>query len=255
MIEEWWDAPPLHYLLASTCHPHLVEYLKSKGREITFFHNFVGIHGPAIGICDCGHFHDEHGTKGCNQCDCIEAKLSWMSWEQYLYSTLYEPTVITGSGLNSVTRAIDLAGFRGFDKIYVLGADCALRVKRPMPNVRHGSPAHIKWLKEETVMHADGGHALASDATPVTLGGYIDGRHWETKPDLAISALWLVKMAKAIDQLELIGDTLPNALMDKDDDYLDRMPNLSDPSGRIKNFIVNEQDYHFRACEHNETAI
>ena len=71
-------------------------------------------------------------------------------------------------------------------------------------------------------MHADGGHALASGATAVTLGALIDGRHWETKPDMVITAQWLVRMKRALgDRLTLVGDTLPNALMDKDPVFLE----------------------------------
>jgi len=105
----------------------------------------------------------------------------------------------------------------------------------------------MKWLEEGTEMHADGGSALASEATAVTLVGTIDGRDWETKPDLIISAIWLVKMAQAIKQLELIGDTLPNALMDKDDDFLfQRLPNLTGPGGEVRPVVVDQSSYRFK---------
>jgi hypothetical protein len=116
----------------------------------------------------------------------------------------------------------------------VLGADCALRVKRPCPvGVLPGTREHRRWLEEETVMHADGGHALASGATPVTIGGEIDGRWWETKPDMAISAMFLHRMREAYgeDRLLLVGDTLPNALRGKSEDFLARMPALIDSHG------------------------
>jgi len=70
MIEEWYDAPPLHYLLASTAHPHLADYLRDKGRDITFFHNFVGIKGPPVIMCKCGHDENTHPAGCCVQCDC-----------------------------------------------------------------------------------------------------------------------------------------------------------------------------------------
>jgi len=98
-----------------------------------------------------------------------------MPYELWLYSAFYEVTAMVGSGLNSVTRAIDLAGFMGFDKIYVVGADSAIRIKRPRPDVPFGSPEHMRWLRDDTIMHADGGSALASEATPVKLVGEIDG--------------------------------------------------------------------------------
>ena len=247
MIEEWYSAPDIEYLLASTVHPHLSKYLKDMGRSLTYFHNFVGVEGPDVAICECGHFSENHGPNGCLQCECRDLDESVMSYEHWLYSLFYDSTVVCGAGLNTATRAIDLAGFMGYDEIKVLGADCAIRLKRPKPNVPFGTPEYMKWLEEGTEMHADGGSAVASEATPVTLTGTIDGRHWETKPDLIISAVWLVKMTQAIKQLELVGDTLPNALMDKDDDFLfHRLPNLQGADGLVRTFDVSAHDYNFR---------
>ena len=171
----------------------------------------------------------------------VEKKFRRLGYEDWLYSTYYDPTVRVGSGLNAVTRAIDLACFLGAGRITVLGADCAMRTNVPCPNVPHGSPEHIKWLTEDLVMHVDGGHALASDATPMTLTGEIDGRRWETKPDMIITARWLVDMARQIPEVELIGDTLPNALMDKDDEFLDSLPSLCDGDGNPMRFDVTAQ--------------
>ena len=222
MLEEWHTAPDLEYLLASSCHPHLAEYLKTKGRSVTFFHNFVGIRGrPDVDIGD--------GRT--------------LTFEKYMYSQLYEQTAIVGSGLNAVTRAIDLACFMGYESIKVLGADCSFRYTEPCPQNQDGTPEHVRWLTECTTMHVDGGHALASEATAVTLGADIDGRHWETKPDMAISAVWLVMMARGLIHLELIGDTLPNALMDKPDDFLDQLPALTDSEGKPMKFNLAAQLY------------
>ena len=151
-----------------------------------------------------------------------------------MYLSLYPGTLRVGSGLNTVTRAMDLAIAMGFERITVLGADCALRIKRPLPrDTEQGSAEHLAWLREETVMHADGGHALASGATPVTLGGEIDGRWWESKPDMMISAVFMVKMQQHYgeDRLIYVGDTLPNALKGKSEAFLARMPALMDSDG------------------------
>jgi hypothetical protein len=244
MVEEWYSAPDIEYLVASTVHPHLVEYLRERERRIRFFHNFVGIKKPPVILCQCGHGEQEHRGP-CLQCECDEYDEVTMPYEEWLYSLLYESTCVVGAGLNATTRAIDLAGFMGFEKIQVIGADCAIRIKSQKPQAPFGSPEHLKWLREETVMHADGGSALASEATPVTLDGYIDGRHWETKPDLVISAVWLVRMSRVIPQVELIGDTLPNALIDKDDDFLDELPHLTDSDGKAIRFEVATRDYNF----------
>jgi len=241
MIEEWLSAPPIEYLLASSVHPHLVEYLLEKKRTIRFFHNFVGIKKPPITLCGCGHMETDHPVGPCLRCDCEIFEPCTMGFEQWLYALFYPRTVIVGSGLNATTRATELARFMGFDKVWVLGADCALRLKKPRPDAPFGSPEHMKWLKEDTIMHADGGSAVASEATPVTMYGEIDGRPWETKPDLVVTAVWLVKMARAWPWLELIGDTLPNALMDKDDDFLDRLPSLTDGSGETMRIEIDSE--------------
>ena len=59
----------------------------------------------------------------------------------------------------------------------------------PAPKPEEGPEAHNRWLRESVVMHADGGHALTSGATAITLTGVIDGREWLTKPDM-ITELW-----------------------------------------------------------------
>lgn len=211
MCEEWASAPDVEYLVASTVHPHLTEYLLAKGRRLTFFHNYVGIKKPPV--------QRENGDI--------------VAYEDWCYAGLYPSTVRAGSGLNAVTRAIDVALFMGAATVTVLGADCALRVSRPLPaEVAQGSPEHLTWLREATVMHADGGSALASGATPLTLQGEIDGRVWHTKPDLIISAVSLVAMARhSAGRVRIVGDTLPNALMDKPEEYLRRLPTMTTTDG------------------------
>ena len=222
MLEEWHSAPDVKYLLASSCHPHLAGYLLKKGRDITWFHNFVGIR-------ERDEVELEDGRT--------------ITFENYMYSCLYESTAIVGSGLNAVTRAIDLACFMGYDSIKVLGADCAFQYSEACPQGVDGSPEHMRWLNDCTTMHVDGGSALASEATAITLGADIDGVHWETKPDMVISAVWLVGMARGLPHLELIGDTLPNALMDKPDGFLDSLPALIDSEGKAMKYNLAAQLY------------
>lgn len=235
MLNEWASAPDVDYLLASTVHPHLTEHLLRHERTLHWFHNFVGINRPAVAYCECGHDEDQHDGPCCTRCDeCEGYDERAMAYEDWMYTALYPPTARAGSGLNSVSRAIDIAHFLGFERIVILGADCALRLKSQLsPTVEVGSAEHIEWLETQTEMHADGGSALASGATGVTLGGEVDGRWWESKPDLIITAVFLVKMQQAIgaDRLIMIGDTLPNALVGKDDDFLRRLPALTDSDG------------------------
>ena len=210
MLREWVDAPDLEYLCASTVHPHLTAWLRSKQRMVRFFHNYVGIPGAPVA------FRDE-----------------WFSFEDWMYCVLFPPTARAGSGLNSVNRAVDIAQYMGFSKITVLGADCALRLKRPKPTkFVHGDRQHRRWLEKHTVMHANGNSAVHGGQTAVTLGGTVDGRYWESKPDMIVSAVWLEMTRRRLNgQLDIIGDVLPNALRNKDETFLQRLPTMVNGEG------------------------
>lgn len=209
MLSEWASTPDVEYILASTVHVHLSELLLSRNRKLLWYHNYVGIkHAP------------------------VEFDGRSMSWEDWAYTLLWPPCMRAGTGLNAVTRAVDVAEFMGFDKITVLGADHALRVKTPPPRgAPMGSRKYSKWLAR-AVMHANGDGATASGATPVCFGGTIDGRYWLSKPDMMVSAIFLVRMMRRLGgRLNVVGDTLPGALKDKPDEYLARLPNLVDSAG------------------------
>lgn len=245
MCAEWRSMPDVEYLCASTIHPHLADMLTSAGKEIRYFNNFVGLKGPN-NDAPVKTFTNEHGVA------------DYLLYEDWLYALLFPPTVRAGSGLNATTRAIDVAQFMGFETITILGADCCLKVKgaKRMPNYAFNSKEHLRWLRKYTVMHADGGHALASEASPLTIHAVIDsgtpdrtvrpghGRYWMTKVDMSISALWLVRMARASGgKIRLIGDTLPNAIMQKDEDFLlNAMSNFVSADGRVANIPVFTTD-------------
>lgn len=242
MIEEWKSAPDhLEYLVGSSIHPHLTEYLLDKGCRLRWFHNFVGVKGPVVSYAVCGdcNWSGDTGTSPCPNCASERIDSHTASYEEWMYQALYPSTVVTGSGLNATTRAIDLALFMGFEKIILLGADCALRMTKPCPNAPTGSPEHLQWLREGTEMHADGGHALASEASSLTLQGEIDGRLWLTKPDMVVTAVWLRSMKKALgSRLSIMGDTLPRVLLNKDDAFIERMPSLRGKDGRMLEFCL-----------------
>lgn len=252
MLNEWETAPDVEYLLCSTVHPFLTEHLIEKhARRVKWFHNFVGIAKPPVEYCQCGHDKTPFHARGrCTECpECTDYRPYRMPYEEWLYAQMYPPGIRVGSGLNTATRAIDLALTMGYDRVVVLGADCSIRVKAPLPrHVAPGSAEHKAWLAD-TVMHANGGNALASGATATTIGGEIDGRWWETKPDLMISAVFLLRMQEAVgeDRLQLVGDTLPNALkaatvlrkndgtmvrVRSIDDVVSWMPALMDSNGK-----------------------
>ena len=270
MIEEWKSAPDIEYLVASSVHPHLVEYLLTKVRRLTFFHNFCGVKQKPVtfSLCDdCGMMGDSSATtciegymgliaamKEAKSPGCGGHNLSRcaMPYETMLYTFLYPGTIQAGSGLNAVTRAIDVAIFMGFSEITVLGADCCVQMKSQTPEgMITGSPEHVKFLNENTVMHADGGSAVASGATPLMLQAVIDedtpdgtvrkgkGKRYESKIDLIISAVWLVQMERAYaGRVKLVGDGLPKALRNKTKEYLARLPRMVDGDGKAIEVVV-----------------
>lgn len=204
MLEEWKEVRDVKYLLASTVHPHLATKIAKAGKEITFFHNYTGMDDPPEWKDDremlLKGFEERAGKPMSPE---KRKKFLETRYEDFLYHFLYPPSVRVGDGLNSVNRAICLAMFYGFRRVYVLGADCS------MPN---------------GVLHVDG----TSGGTVITIEGMIDGRMWTTKPDMIISAVMLVMMKwRFKDRLILVGDTLPNALVHKDKEYLKRLPKLS----------------------------
>jgi hypothetical protein len=227
MCREWATVlPDVEYLVASTVHPELVQHLCRARARLRWFHNYVGIEHKDV------EQYDRNGVR------------ETVSYEHSLYRTLFPSTVLCGSGLSATTRAIDVARAMGFARITVLGADCAMRLTAPPPpGMTQNSTRHLRWLRRHTVMHANGGHAAASDASTLTMGLTVDagtpdrtirpghGRYWETKADLIVSAVWLVKMAQAYPELHLVGDTLPNALARKDRDYLNALPSFVDGAG------------------------
>lgn len=210
MLKEWYSVPDVEYLVATTVHPHLTQLLRSRGRTVRFFNNYCGIQGEPV------QFRDQ-----------------LLDFESWLYCVLFPPTIQAGQGLNAVNRAIDVATYMGFAKITVLGADCAIRLKRPKPfGMQHGDRAHRRWLEKHTVMHASGANAVTNGQTAITMGGMIDGRYWESKPDLIVSAVWLEMTRRRMGgRLEVIGDTLPNALRNKDVEFLKRLPTLTRADG------------------------
>ncbi len=236
MTAEWADAPPLKYYLATSCDPRLCEYLTKREREVTFFHNYVGVTGGPVsyGVCTACNDMSDADLPCCPKCGSTDVDRQTVSYEDWLYACLYPATIKTGSGLNATTRAIDLALFMGFKKIYVLGADCALKVLKPRPaNAPQGSPEYMRWLTEDVVMHADGGHALASDASSLTLEGYIDDRYWLSKPDMMVTSQWLRSMKLTLgSRISIVGDTLVRAILNKSDEYVARLPNMIGLDGK-----------------------
>ena len=163
--EVWTDPPDVEYILATTVNPGLTAHILNAGRPVTFFHSMR----------------------------CVDDEVE-------LYGLLYPKTALTGHGLNVVNRALDLAGWLGYD-VKIIGADSAL-----------GS---------DSSMYAGGRAKRDADWGLV---GEIDGRRWQTKPDMLMSAVELVRHRSRLghDRVEFLGDVLPRALQDKPEEFLNR---------------------------------
>lgn len=209
-VNEWQRTFPVTYLVSSGVHPKLIPHLKKDNRRVKMFHSFLGIKDPEgwtpppdwIAPRD---FEKNHPDQ-------------FRTYEMYLYTHRYPPTVQVGYGLNTVPRAICLALWMGFKQITVFGADCAVAPDRdPMPPT--DDPGYVPWLKS-LKLYPDG-RADPTQSTPAKYGdnavmceGLILGRRWHTRPDMLVSAKHLVDLVGLYpDRLTLMGDTLPNAIL------------------------------------------
>ena len=130
------------------------------------------------------------------------------------YCRHYPPTLMAGGGYTVVGRFLGVARWLGFERIDVHGADHA--------------------FAEDDVAHANGEKAEDAYTTPMVMTGYVDGRMWRTRADMLIAAVDLVRRVRNTPGLvRLIGDTLPNALLDKDEAFLDRVCRVLAPGEAV----------------------
>lgn len=119
-----------------------------------------------------------------------------------VYCATWPPTFMVGQGMTVLSRFTGLAFWLGFERVDVYGADCAIAA--------------------DGTAHADGTMVMDAYRSPLLLEHVIDGRRWVTRPDMLMDAVEWVRRVRASDgKIRLMGDTLPNALMDKEDKYLD----------------------------------
>lgn len=237
--EEWGRTwPDLTYFLSSSVHPDLTRHLLASKRKIRWFHNYLGIQDPEGWV----------PTK------------PWIKptpdsgYEMYLYCTEWPSGAMTGYGLNSVPRAVGLATWMGFSTIRVYGADCSAKprvatVEAQMPSQANGTYTH--WLDTcqlyasgRTPRQAYGDNAvmveavICDDMTCDCRTSHPQGatvRFWHTRADMVISALHLVDIERMVPQVQLIGDTLPNAIKHKPKSFFDALPKLTG-KGSISGF-------------------
>lgn len=118
------------------------------------------------------------------------------------YCNTWPPTFMVGQGHTVVSRFIGVADWMGFERIDVYGADCS--------------------LGDDDLAHANGDAAKDAYVNPLIQTGVINGRRWRTRPDMLMDAVHLVRRVRSMNgRLRLMGDTLPVALLGKDDAFLD----------------------------------
>jgi len=113
----------------------------------------------------------------------------------------WPPTVLVGHGNTVAVRSVWLAEWMGFHRIDFYGVDCAF---------------------EGDTVHANGEDYRQAYGNPVLLEATIDGKHWKTRPDMLMEAVNMVRLARTKSGLVRFQEgTLPAALFDKDDAFLD----------------------------------
>lgn len=118
------------------------------------------------------------------------------------YNT-WPPGYIVGHGATVVSRTVGLANWMGFHRVDFKGVDCAF---------------------EGEVVHANGEDFRAAYGNPVLLQAEIDGKLWTTRPDMLMDAVDIVRLAREKNGLIRFQEgTLPAALWDKDDAFLDQV--------------------------------
>ncbi len=100
MLRDWKDAPDVPLYVASTCHPKLITYLRGLGRQLVFFHNYVGWADGKV-----------------------EPKDVYQTEFDY-YCRDWPPTIVCGEGATVVSRMIGVCQYMGFERIDIYGADC-----------------------------------------------------------------------------------------------------------------------------------
>jgi hypothetical protein len=248
-LEEWQRTFPVRYLLATSVHPELVKHLRKADRPIRWFHNYLGVKDP------------ENWTPP--DWWRTQSKGVAYGYEMFLYETTWPSSAMTGYGLNSACRAACLAIWMGFKTIRIFGADCA--AKRGCPAMISGTdPTYPAWL-DQVQLYADGRTARhygdkailvdtyfcedpACDCTPEILPSgkmRIPCRapihHWVTRADMVISAVHLVEMVTRFypGRIQLMGPTLPNAMLGKPQSFFDRIPKLTG-KGSISGFRLEK---------------
>lgn len=190
------------HIIASTSDPALFDYLLGnefgESAEVQVFHSACGFNR----LITEAEYKDLEPDE---QIYYLPTKKGdgYFTNEELMYRALFPDAAVMGGGFNVVNRAVSLAQYMGASKIVLAGADCG-------------------WRDDE-LMYVDGpAHRPGVDMNDK---GLVDGKNWNTRPDMLASAVALVRAARqaGAKHFEIIGDTLPHSLMEKDDAFLDQV--------------------------------
>lgn len=135
---------------------------------------------------------------------------------EFYNSHPWPASFMMATGATVLSRTIGLAAWMGFRRIDVYGGDCSFT---------------------NGIAHANGETIEEAFGVTSVMQGEIDGRTFQTRPDMLMCAVDLVRLVTAYPgRIRLMGDTLPVALMGYDDAFLDEViqrvpPDWKPPQG------------------------
>lgn len=262
LLQDWETLYDLEYIVATSIHPKLTDHLVAANRKLRWFHNYLGITDPPDWKAP-QDWIDKYTAGGFSR-----EPYKW-SYEVYLYDHLFPPTCQPQYGLNVVARALCMAVWLGYDKIRIWGSDCAGVIvgspqmpefdkdnpspeflewfaKYRMPDAN--SPEYEDWMKT-LIMYADGRNALEvyTKNGAIVQSPLLNGRHWHTRADMMVTAehiAHIMRMDPLEGRIELMGDTLPGALLKQTQDFWaaegHKLPTL-DGKGGINGFAMTPE--------------
>lgn len=199
-----YKAPGVVHIIASTSDPELFDYLLGsefgEPSTVWVFHSATGF-AKQTNQAEWEKLPPEE--QSLYTAFPQDADVIWQMSELDLYEALFDDATVMEGGFNVVNRAVSLAQYMGARKIILAGADSGWR--------------------DDSKMYCDGWEGRPG--TNMNDGGVVDGQNWNTRPDMLASAVALAKIARdrGPDQFEIIGDTLPASLSDRDDEFLDKV--------------------------------
>lgn len=197
--------PGVIHIIASTSDPDLFDYLLGDEygdpAEVWVFHSACGF-AKQISPEELKKLSKKE-KKLYTRFEVEGGDVIYQMDEVSLYKHLFTDGTAIGGGFNVVNRTVSLAQYMGARKIILAGADSGWRDNDEMycdgPEHRPGIGMNDK--------------------------GRVDGKNWNTRPDMLASAVALAKLAKSADpgDFDILGDTLPASLVLKSDDFLNEV--------------------------------